>query len=76
MTLKALNAIEPTQLLQTILAKEAEISRGKYQYTGIQKSLKGVLLTSAFIVGVGACASEILSLIPDGVCKLGQSAIL
>jgi hypothetical protein len=73
--LSAIRSVEPTRLLQTILATEVEVYRNKDRYTVIQKGFQGGLLFSASIVGVFACASEIMSLGSDIFCKSAQKSI-
>lgn len=73
--LNALSAIEPTNLLKTILITEGEVLINRNRYTIIRKSLQGGLLFSASVVGVAACASAIFSLIPDIVFKSARLSI-
>jgi hypothetical protein len=70
-----LSAVEPTRLLQTILETEIKVRQSKERYVVVQRCYEGGLLTAATITGVGACASETLTLIPDIICKAARGSI-
>ena len=65
-----LSAVEPTQLLQTVLSTYVQITTPNRGVPYCQTILQGGLLTAASITGVGACASEGLTLVAD-LCGKG-----